>query len=255
MGTLRKRRYSGAPGDRVEAELVDEDEHGTWHLWRPLAIHVHDDGWVAGISSQGALTVVSHGQSWAVRVTHVGGHIDLVSRIERTGDDVTIWDIELDVGGEWGGAARVVDVDEFDELGLPETDAAPWLAEAERLREAVDRGDAPFGRSTLDRYASFVPPEPLLDGTWMASSYAGAAAHIGRLIGDEAFAVWHKRQAAGEGWMVGGGKRTCTAAVGVSVAGDHEVLATDGTPAGEAMAHHLRAAADLVSTYPPPPIG
>lgn len=164
---VRKRRASGAPGNRFSARRVGRDDVGTWLLVEASVPHVHDEGWVTFVSPNPVLLVVPEGGHWVAATSHTGAKVDLCSAVSVGLDHVEFVDVELDVVWRWGEPARLDDLEEFHALALPEAEAAGYLFEADRIRACVDTGDAPFGAGFRQRLVDLTAPrDPRLQSTW-----------------------------------------------------------------------------------------
>lgn len=210
---------------------------------------MHDGGWVFYLSPNPALLVVPDGGQWVASTSHVAAKVDLCSRVTVGPDVVEFVDVELDVMWEWGEPARIVDLDEFEALALP--DAAGFLAKAQRIREDVDAGRAPFGPAFRQRLVDLAAPgDPLLRSTWAGGVGPNLAEEVVARVG----AHWLDRQRAGEGWLLCGGADPEVSAV-AWVGGDGVDVLLDAaeTAEGRAMADYLMDVAPTLRTFPAPP--
>jgi hypothetical protein len=244
---VRKRRASGAPGGGHSARWLEADDVGTWLLVEPGTPYVHDEGWVFYLSPNPILVVVPDGGHWVASTSHVAAKVDLCSRVVVGPDLVEFVDIELDVVWQWGQPARIEDVEEFRALALAEAEANRYLAEAERIRAAVDAGRAPFGPAFRQRLVDLTGAgDPQLQATWAGGVGPYLAEQVAAMVG----ARWLDRQRAGEGWLLcgGGSDLEVTAVVWVDGHGGHAVLDA-GDPR---MAAYLMDTAPGLQSYPAP---
>ena len=249
---VRKRRASGAAGVRFAVQPVERDEAGSWFLAEASTPHVRDEGWVEYLSPNPVLLLIPHAERWVASTSATGAKVDLCSLVSVDDERVEFVDVELDVVWCWGEPARIDDVEEFEALGLPAEDAAGHLAEAERIRRAVDARTAPLGPAFRERLLGLVGPvDPRLAATWAAGAGPGLAGRLAALVGDE----WLDRQRAGAGWMLCGGNHDIAAVVWIDRAGGQSrLIAAEDTPAGEAMGSFLLAAVPGVDRFAVPPV-
>jgi hypothetical protein len=137
---------------------------------------------VVYLSPNPVLLVVPAGGRWVAATSHTGAKVDLCRGIGRGTDHIEFVDVELDVVWQWGEPARLLDVEEFEALGLP--DAAAFLAEAERIRACVDAGEAPFGRAFRQRLVDLAGPgDPRLRSTWAGAVGPYLAGEVASMVG------------------------------------------------------------------------
>lgn len=215
-------------------------------LVAPSTPTVHEtEGWVVHLVPYPSLLVVPPSGRWVAATSHTGAKVDLCRQIRRGAEYVEFVDVELDVVWHWGEPARLVDVEEFESLDLP--DAADYLAEAERIRACVDAGEAPFGPAFRQRLVELAPPgDPLLQRTWAGAVGPLLAGEVVGLVGER----WLDRQRAGDGWLLAGGVEEATAVAWVGGDGQVRLLAGEGT----AMGSYLLEVAPALRAFPAPPL-
>ena len=258
MITLRKQRWSGAPAISIGLEHAGDDEWGTWVLVPPLMPHLDETGWVVYMQATGVLGLIPPDSLWTAWFGLENGKIDISTEneVDLGTDLVRFVDAELDVVWRWGTPARIVDWDEFEELDMPGELASSLVAEAEMVRERIDRGDPPFGRATRDRLVDLVghEPEEVLRRAWMGGMSRHVYPYAVASFDEAMLDPWWGRQRAKDGWMLAGGIDDNVTAI-VWVPRDEQPPSLIATSLRESSALPpvlLRAAAS-VSQRPPPP--
>ena len=204
------------------------------------------------LSPNPVLLLVPDSGHWVASTSPTGAKVDLCRDIAVGLGGVGFVDVEIDVVWSWGSHAHIDDLDELHALGLPAAEEASYVAEAERIRAAVDAGASPFGPLFRQRLLDLVPTaDPRLAATWAGPVSAHLVDEVATLIGPE----WIDRQRAGDGWLLcGGGGREVTAVVWIDADATTRLLASAPTPEGTAMGAYLVETAPALTTYPPPPL-
>jgi hypothetical protein len=115
-----------------DAEVVGEDEFGTWLFCAAGEIHRRVDGTELKVPSDGVQLMPRTGWWWRDG-RWIG--IDICTPPERGPDGWSYTDLELDLVRRKDGTVVLVEEDEFERAGLPETVAARARAAAADLSE------------------------------------------------------------------------------------------------------------------------
>lgn len=251
---LSKCRASGAPGATCPVRVLGEDVAGVWMLIEPLTPYLHDDGWVVAVATNAILALVPRHGRWVACTSHVGAKVDLCRRISIRPERIEFEDVELDVVWRWGEPAKIVDLDEFEDLALPAGDVHRHRADAAHIRSAADRGLAPFGPAFRQRLVDCAPPaDPRLEMTWAGGAGPHLVEPVSEFLGRGLADRWLASQRAGAGWMLCGGGDAITAIAWIAADGDARRIARASTRTGQPMSDLLLRAARGLGDLPAPP--
>ena len=149
-------KFDGSEHWRIEADLVDEDEHGWWlrgypgtRTWRGTEL--------SSVERVGFLFLVPRDAWWAGfwNFDHDGPYelyIDIATPARWQDGELQLVDLDLDVVRGWDGSIQLLDEDEFEEHAVK-------YAYPDDVRAAARQSAA----SLLDRVARRVPPFDLVD--------------------------------------------------------------------------------------------
>jgi hypothetical protein len=182
---VRYTKWDGTLHWHFDAEVIERDVHGTWVVVRP-------GGWYRRasdpprVSTHGFVVLVPPGQWWTAyfnAVPHgVNAHVVYVDvNTPAVWNDLTVEmiDLDLDVVLDAGGAAEVLDEDEFLEhsrrFGYTDDVIARSRSTAAHLHGALEAGAEPFGLAGAQRVADALGwvRGRLVDGHGVASGTSG----------------------------------------------------------------------------------
>ena len=233
-------------------EVLEESSDELWFLIPAGRPHVHDDGWVHYVGPLPVLGWASPRERLIATTSYFSAKVDLTRRVVVSRELIEFEDVELDVVWRWGEPAEVVDVEEFEALGLPGPEMAGYRRQADQIRRAVDAGEGRWGQ-LRERLVETTPiSDRRLASAWMAGVGPHLCAEVTALL-QYGGPSWIERQAAGEGWLLAAGSDSVAAVVWL---GREEVLEVTHleTEMGVVMNDLLLTCAPTLLGYACPPL-
>jgi protein associated with RNAse G/E len=147
-------KYDGSRHWHETMRLLGTDEHGTW-LGSSAGVQIQrGDEPPITLPQAHVYLIPAAGVWWTVvfnddRDPHVEVYCDICTVPVRTGDEITMVDLDLDVIRRWDGTVEIVDEDEFElhqvKYGYSAEVVSSARAAADELAEIIRSGVEPFG--------------------------------------------------------------------------------------------------------------